>query len=129
MKVKRRSQITSGITSREARSSYSQKAGVMIFHFAMDPGMFSKKCSMPLPAEWNATPSESNLIARFYKEVLRLEDVSRYTVILEELKVHRTKFRKYEDENKGNQCKDMPNLYQGLEDLNFEYTLQRAELS
>lgn len=80
-------------------------------------GMFSKKCSMPLPAEWNATPSESNLIARFYEEVLRLEDVTRYTVILEELKLHRTKFRKYGDKNKGNLCKDMANLYQGLEDL------------
>ncbi|KAG5799742.1 hypothetical protein H9Q69_001253 [Fusarium xylarioides] len=25
-------------------------------------GMYLKKCSMPLPAEWNATPSESNLV-------------------------------------------------------------------
>ncbi|KAF5708765.1 hypothetical protein FMUND_10440 [Fusarium mundagurra] len=75
-------------------------------------GMYSRKCSMPLPAEWNATPSESDLIARFYKEVLLLEDVARYTVILEELKLYRTKYR-----YTGNRFKDISNLYQGLEDL------------
>ncbi|KAF5695071.1 hypothetical protein FDENT_629 [Fusarium denticulatum] len=75
-------------------------------------GMYSKECSMPLPAEWNATPSESDLIARFYKEVLLLEDVTRYTVILEELKLRRTKYR-----STGKRLKDISNLYQGLEDL------------
>lgn len=74
-------------------------------------GMYSKKCSMPLPAEWNATPSESNLIARFYEEVLRLEDVTTYTVILDELKLHRTKVSKGIIDN------DTSNLCQGLEDL------------
>ncbi|KAG5820065.1 hypothetical protein H9Q74_001258 [Fusarium xylarioides] len=75
-------------------------------------GMYLKKCSMPLPAEWNATPSESNLVARFYEEVLLLEDVTRYTVILEELKLYLTKYR-----STGNRFKDISNLYQGLEDL------------
>ncbi|KAF5685967.1 hypothetical protein FCIRC_3065 [Fusarium circinatum] len=84
-------------------------------------GMYSKKSSMPLPAEWNATPSESNLIARFYKDVLLLEDVTKYSIILEELKLYRTKYpsraRKWVKRYSGNSGEDIPKLYQGLEDL------------
>ncbi|KAF5624341.1 hypothetical protein F52700_9508 [Fusarium sp. NRRL 52700] len=84
-------------------------------------GMYSKKCSMPLPAEWSTTPSESNLIARFYKEVLLLEDVTRYRDILEKLRLYQTKYpsngRKHVNRYKRSSIGSVPNLYQGLEDL------------
>ncbi|KAF5630980.1 uncharacterized protein FTJAE_8060 [Fusarium tjaetaba] len=75
-------------------------------------GATSSKPSMPLPARWNATPSETDLIERFYKRVLHLEDVNSYSGILEELRSYRNKYI-------WNMCprQDVIKLYQALEDL------------
>ncbi|KAF5545422.1 hypothetical protein FPHYL_10727 [Fusarium phyllophilum] len=72
----------------------------------------SIKPSMPLPARWNATPSETDLIERFYKRVLLSEDVNSYSGILEELRSYRNKFI-------WKRCphRDVIKLYQALEDL------------
>lgn len=67
---------------------------------------------MPLPAEWNATRSETDLIEQFYKEVLLLEDAYRYYGILDELRRHKIKAFKWKA-SPG----DVTKLYQDLEDL------------